>query len=129
MTAPDPLRSFRGVVAATFLLEAVVVLLALPVVARLGAGLATWQGVLVGGFALVLFGSCAVAGRPWATTAALGLQVLMVASWFAVTALGIVGLIFLIAWGFLWWFRRDVANRMAQGRLPGQQSTSDSERQ
>ena len=55
----DPLRSFRGVIAAVLVLEGVVVLLALPVVAKLGAGLATWQGVLVGALALALFLACA----------------------------------------------------------------------
>ncbi|HEV2783855.1 MAG TPA: DUF4233 domain-containing protein [Actinophytocola sp.] len=125
MSAPDPLRSFRGVVLATLILEGVVMLLALPVVAKLGGGLATWQGVLVGGLALVLFLACGVAGRPWVVAAALGLHVVMIASWFAVSAVGVLGVIFGLVWGCLWWLRHDVARRMAEGRLPGQQSTSD----
>ena len=36
--APDPWKSFRGIMAGTLILEAIVVLLALPVVARGGAG-------------------------------------------------------------------------------------------
>ncbi len=126
MTAPDPLKSFRGVILLTLLLEGIVVLLTLPWVAKLGSGVASWQGALVGFLALVLFLTCGVAGRPWAIHVALGLQVVLLACWFAVTALGIVGVIFGIVWGFLWWFRYDVARRMAQGRLPSQeQSTSD----
>jgi hypothetical protein len=118
----DPLRSFRGVITAVLILEGIVVLLALPVVAKLGDGLATWQGVLVGALALALFLACGVAGRPWAIWLALALQVIMVACWFAMTALGVLGVIFLLVWALLAWFRYDVGRRMAQGRLPGQSS-------
>lgn len=124
MTAPDPLKSFRGVVAAALALEGIVVLLALPLVAKLGEGLATWQGILVGALALALFLAIGVAGRPWAPWLALGLQVVMIVCWFAVTALGVLGLIFGVVWSLLLWFRHDVAKRLAAGRLPGQ-STSD----
>lgn len=122
--SPDPLRSFRAVMVATLLLEGIVVLLALPVVAKLGDGLTTWQGVLVGGLALAMFLACAVAGRPWGIGVATGLQVIMVACWVVVPALGILGLAFGLVWMLLLWMRRDVARRMAEGRLPGQQSTS-----
>lgn len=36
--SPDPWKSFRGVLAATLLLEAIVVLLAIPVVGAVGEG-------------------------------------------------------------------------------------------
>jgi amino acid transporter len=124
MSAPDPLKSFRGVVAAALGLEGIVVLLALPLVAKLGEGLATWQGILVGALALALFLAIGAAGRPWGSWLALGLQVVMIACWFAVTALGVLGLIFGLVWSLLLWFRHDVAKRLAAGRLPGQ-STSD----
>ena len=120
MTTPDPLKSFRGVILLTLLLEGIVILLTLPWVAKLGSGVGSGQGVLVGALALAHFLACGVAGRPWGIWLAVGLQVVMLACWFAVTALGIVGVIFGIVWGLLWWFRHDVAKRMAQGRLPGQ---------
>jgi hypothetical protein len=110
--ASDPLKSFRGVIAATLALEGVVVLLALPVVAKLGGGLATWQGVLVGALALALFLACGVAGRPWGLGVAVGLQVVMIACWFAVPALGVLGLIFGLVWACLLWFRHEVAKRV-----------------
>lgn len=113
MTAPDPLKSFRGVVAAALALEGIVVLLALPLVAKLGEGLATWQGILVGALALALFLTIGVAGRPWGIWLVLGLQLVMIACWFAVTALGVLGLIFGVVWGLLLWFRREVARRLA----------------
>jgi hypothetical protein len=110
----DPLKSFRGVVAAGLILEGIVVLLALPVVAKLGDGLATWQGFLVGALALALFLACGAAGRPWGIGLALGLQVMMIACWFAVTALGILGIVFGLVWLCLLWFRHQVAKRVAQ---------------
>jgi hypothetical protein len=116
--ASDPLKSFRGVIVATLALEGVVVLLALPVVARLGGGLDTWQGVLVGALALALFAACGVAGRPWGLGVAVGLQVVLIACWFAVPALGVLGVIFGLVWGCLLWFRYQVAKRVAE-------STSD----
>lgn len=118
---PDPMRSFAGVMAATLLLEVIVVLLALPVLARLGDGLATWQGVLVGALALALLLTCGVLRKPWARWVAAGLQVVMIACWFAVPALGILGLVFGLVWVVLLWMRHDVARRMAEGRLPSQQ--------
>ena len=36
---PDPWRSFRGIMSATLILEAIVVLLALPLVSTVGGGL------------------------------------------------------------------------------------------
>lgn len=119
----DPMRSFVGVMAATLILEVIVVLLALPVVAKLGDGLATWQGVLVGALALALLVTCAFLRRPWGKWVAAGLQVVMIACWFAVTALGVMGLVFGLVWAVLLWMRHDVAKRMAEGRLPSQQPT------
>lgn len=122
MTRPaDPMRGFVGVMSAALLLEVIVVLLALPVVAKLGSGLATWQGVLVGVLAAALLATFFFLRRPWGKWVAAGLQVVMIACWFAVTALGILGLVFGLVWALLLWMRHDVARRMAEGRLPSQQ--------
>jgi hypothetical protein len=117
----DPMKSFVGVMSLALLLEVVVLLLALPVVAKLGGGLATWQGVLVGVLAVALLVTCAFLRRPWGKWVAAGLQVVLLACWFAVTALGILGLVFGLVWVALLWMRHDVARRMAEGRLPSQQ--------
>jgi hypothetical protein len=117
----DPMRSFVGVMMATLLLEVIVVLLAMPVVAKLGDGLATWQGVLVGALALALLVTCGFLRKPWGKWVAAGLQVVMIACWFALVALGVLGLVFGLVWAVLLWMRHDVARRMAAGTLPGQQ--------
>jgi Protein of unknown function (DUF4233) len=118
----DPMKSFVGVMSATLLLEVIVVLLALPVLAKLGDGLATWQGVLVGALALALLVTCAFLRKPWGRWLAAGLQLVMVACWFAVVALGVLGLVFGLVWALLLWMRHDVAKRMAEGSLPSQQT-------
>ena len=51
---PDPWKSFRGVTAGTLILEAIVVLLALPVVGAVGGGLNAGVLIYLLGLAAVL---------------------------------------------------------------------------
>lgn len=122
----DPMRSFRGVMVGTLILEAIVVLLALPVVAKLGAGVSTWQGIVVGALALALLASCVLVRRPGGMGVAFGLQLLMIGNWITLPALGILGVVFLLVWIYLWRLRENVAKRMAEGSLPSQQEQADS---
>ncbi|GLZ37719.1 DUF4233 domain-containing protein [Actinokineospora sp. NBRC 105648] len=121
MSAPDPMKGFRGVMSAMLVLEAIVVLLALLVVAKLGDGVGTWQGWLVGLMALLLVLACGVVGKPWGIGAAVGLQVVMLAGFFVFPALGIVGVLFGLGWAWMLWARNDVLKRMAEGTLRSQQ--------
>ena len=121
MTAPDPMKGFRGVMAGALVIEAIVVALALLVVHRTGGGLASWKGLLVGAIVLVLILTCGLLRHKWAMYVVLGVQVVMLASFFAVVELGVLGLLFGLVWTYLFWLRRDVAKRMAEGRLPSQQ--------
>lgn len=123
----DPLRSFAGVMAATLLLEMIVVLLSIPVVANLGSGMATWQGVLVAVLAAALLVTCAFLRKPWGIWLAAGLQVVLIGCWVALPALGILGLVFGLVWAILLWMRWDVAKRMREGRLPSQQPQESTE--
>ena len=52
--------------AGTLILEAIVVLLALPVVARIGGGLTAASGGYLVGLAVVLVLLAGIQGRPWA---------------------------------------------------------------
>ncbi|GGP42860.1 DUF4233 domain-containing protein [Saccharothrix coeruleofusca] len=124
-TAPaprkDPMKSFRGIMAGTLILEAIVVALALPVVANLGGGVGTGTGYLVLALIVALLGTCALLRFPWSVWVVVALHVAMIAGWFAMTALGVIGVVFSLVWTYLLWLRRDVAKRMAEGRLPSQQ--------
>lgn len=120
----DPMKSFRAIMAGTLILEVVVVALALPVVAKLGGGIGSGTGYLVLGLLVALIGTCALLKRPWVVWVIALLHVVMIASWVLLTALGAIGVLFSLVWVYLLWLRRDVAKRMAEGRLPSQQPSA-----
>lgn len=120
--AKDPMKSFRGIMAGTLVMESIAVALALPVVAKLGGGIASWQGWTVIAIAVAMLVLCGLLSRPWAIPAVIALQVALLTFVVAVPAIAIIGMLFLALWLWLFWLRRDVARRMAEGRLPSQQS-------
>jgi hypothetical protein len=123
--APDPWKSFRGITAGTLILEAIVVLLALPVVASADHGLTRLTAGYLIGFAVALVLLCGVQGRPWAIWANLGIQVVLIAGWLVHGAVGFIGVIFAGVWIFIAYLRAEVLRRQKRGLLPGQQSPPD----
>ena len=117
---PDPWKSFRGVMAGTLILEAVVVLLALPVVGAVGPGLTVWTTTYVLGVAVLLVLLAGVQGRPWALWANLGMQLPLVAGWFLYPGIGFIGLLFIVVWLLIAYLRAEVLRRQKRGLLPGQ---------
>ena len=118
---PDPWKSFRGVMAGTLILEAIVVLLALPVVATVGGGLTGLSTAYLIGFAVLLVLMAGVQGRSWAIWANLGGQVLLIAGWLIYPGIGFVGLLFAVVWLMIVYLRAEVLRRQKRGLLPGQQ--------
>ncbi|TCP48580.1 uncharacterized protein DUF4233 [Tamaricihabitans halophyticus] len=121
----DPLRSFRGVMAGALLLEAIVVGLALPLVDTLGDGVGTAQGALVIGVVVALVLCCAFLRFDWIRIVIGLIQLVLLAGFFSLVAIGIIGLVFCCVWAGLFWMRWDVARRMAAGQLPSQQPTPE----
>jgi hypothetical protein len=119
---PDPWRSFRGVMAGTLILEAIVVLLALPVVSVSQGGLTPLSGGFLIGFAVVLVLLAGVQGRPWALAANLGIQVVLIAGWLVHAAIGFIGVVFAAVWALIAYLRAEVRRRQEHGLLPGQQA-------
>ncbi|MBO0678178.1 DUF4233 domain-containing protein [Mycolicibacterium sp. S2-37] len=119
--APDPWRSFRGVMAGALILEAIVVLLALPVVSLSHGGLTALSGGFLISVAVVLVLLCGVQGRPWALWADLGMQVVLILGFLVHAAIGFVGVVFAAVWGLIAYLRAEVRRREARGLLPGQQ--------
>ena len=115
---PDPWRSFGAVMAATLLLEAIVVLLAIPVVGAVGGGLSGASlGYLIGLAALlVLLG--AVQRRTWAIWVNLGVQVLVLAGFAVYPGVGFIGVIFTALWALIAYFRAEVRRREQQRQSP-----------
>ena len=96
----------RGIMSATLVLEAITVLLAIPVAANTGGG--------VGPLGLVSDLRCwpccwsrpaAIVSRPYALQVILGLQVVMIACWLITPPLGVMGIIFGVVWAVILWFR------------------------
>ena len=123
--APDPWKSFRGVMAGTLILEAIVVLLALPVVARADGGLTVLRGGYLIGFAVVLVLLSGVQGKPFAIWVNLSMQVVLIAGVVVHGAVGFLGAIFLAVWALIAYLRAEVLRRQKSGLLPGQQARAD----
>lgn len=119
--APDPWKSFRGVMAGTLIMEIIAVLLALPVVNAVGGGLTPWSTGYLVGFAALLAVLAGMQGRPWAIWANLGVQLLLVAGFFVYPAIGFIGVLFVLVWGVIAYLRAEVLRRQRLGLLPGQQ--------
>jgi hypothetical protein len=124
-SAPDPWKSFRGVMAGTLILEIITVLLALPVVATVGGGLTAWSTAYLVGFAVLLGLLAGMQGRPWAIWANLGVQLLLVIGFFIYPAIGFIGVLFVVVWAVIAYLRNEVLRRQRLGLLPGQQPPPD----
>ncbi|MDX1873945.1 DUF4233 domain-containing protein [Mycolicibacterium sp. 120266] len=125
MSAPDPWKSFRGVMAGTLILEAIVVLLALPVVS-VGTGGLTWRsgGFLIG-MAVLLVLLSGMQGRPGAIWINLGVQLVFVGGALIHWGIGFIGVLFALVWVLLIFLRGEVKRRQERGLLPGQNPRGD----
>ena len=117
---PDPWKSFRGVMAGTLILEAIVVLLALPVVGAVGGGLTTVAlGYLIG-FTAILVLLTGLQGRSWAIWVDLAVQLVLIAGFLVYPGVGVIGLLFAGVWALIAYLRAEVLRRQRRGMLPGQ---------
>src|ERR1700753_1758443 len=87
----DPWKSFRGVMAATLILEAIVVLLAIPVVGAVGGGLTAVSLSYLIGLAVGFILLAGLQGRPWAIWMNLGAQVVVLAGFAVYPGVGFIG--------------------------------------
>jgi len=107
--------------AGTLILEAIVVLLALPVVVVANGGLTLVAGTYLIGLAVVLILLTGVQGRPWAIWVNLAMQLVLVAGWAVHGAVGFIGVVFAGVWLLILYLRSEVKRREQHGLLPGQQ--------
>jgi hypothetical protein len=120
----DPWKSFGAVMAATLILEAIVVLLALPVVGAVGGGLtAASLGYLIGLAALLVL-LAGLQRRPWAIWVNLCVQVVPLAGVVVYPGVGFIGVLFAALWALIAYFRAEVRRRQEYG-LPPRQLPSD----
>ena len=115
----DPEKGLRGVMSATLILEAITVLLSIPVAANTGAGVRPVGVVVICVLALLLIACCAIISRPFAVPVILGLQAVMIGCWLISAPLGVMGIVFGLVWALILWFRGEFRRRLAAGTLPG----------
>jgi hypothetical protein len=116
--AADPWKSFGAVMAATLILEAIVVLLAIPVVGAVGGGLNPVKlGYLIG-VAAVLILLAGVQRKPWAIWVNVAAQVLPLAGFAVYPGVGFIGVLFTALWALLVYFRAEVRRRTRYGQSP-----------
>jgi len=121
VAAPDPWKSFRGVMAGTLILEAIVVLLALPVVSFSDGGLTWTSGGFLIGMAGLLILLAGVQGKPWALKVNIAAQVVLIAGAVIHPAISFIGVVFAAVWLLIAYLRAEVKRRQDRGLLPGQQ--------
>ena len=117
----DPEKGLRGVMSATLILEAITVLLAIPVAANTGGGVGPVGIIVICALAVLLIAACGIVSRPYALQVILGLQVVMIGCWLITPPLGIMGIVFGAVWAIILWFRSEFRRRLAAGTLPGPQ--------
>jgi Protein of unknown function (DUF4233) len=109
--AADPWKSFGAVMAGTLILEAIVVLLAIPVVGAVGGGLTGASlGYLIG-LAVLLILLVGVQRRPWAIWVNLGVQLVPLAGFALYAGVGFIGLLFAGVWMLIVYLRSEVRRR------------------
>ncbi|MDI3313976.1 MAG: DUF4233 domain-containing protein [Mycobacterium sp.] len=107
----DPWRSFRLVLVATLILEAIVVLLALPVVGAVGGGLTAGSAGFLLGVAGVLLVLIGLQGRRWAIRVDLAVQALLIAGFVVYPGVGFIGVLFTAVWALIAYFAAEVRSR------------------
>ncbi|GAB18097.1 hypothetical protein GOEFS_046_00530 [Gordonia effusa NBRC 100432] len=117
----DPWKGLRGVMAGTLILEVIIVLLALPIVAKVGPGLGPWSLTFLLGLSLVMILGSGLQGRPWALRFDLALQVVTIAGGLFHWSIAVVGVVFGCVWVYIAYIKRDVERRMERGELFGQE--------
>ena len=107
----DPWKSFGAVMAATLMLEAIVVLLAIPVVGAVGGGLTAASLAYLIGLAAVLILLAGLQRRPWAIWVNLAVQLVLLAGFAVYPGVGFMGVLFTGLWVLIAYFRAEVRRR------------------
>lgn len=109
---------------AALILQSITVLLGLPVASNDHA-LRAWELTTVLLLALALILTCTQVKKRWAVPLILGLQAVAIGCWLIYPALGVMGVIFGLAWWTLLHFRSEYRRRLHEGNLPGQRPEAD----
>lgn len=118
----DPLKGLRGVMAGILSMESISLLLVLTVILRVNDGAYwttfNWVYVTAVGVAHMIL-AFATRAR-WALTAIWALQAAALIGVIVHVSMGIIALIFIAVWGYVFYLRRNIMQRMERGYLASQ---------
>ena len=117
----DPWKGLRGVMAGTMILEVIVIILAFPIVWRLGGGLTWVSGGYLILLVLAMIAAAGMQSRPYALKLDLALQVAVIVGGVFHWSIAAVGVVFGSVWLYIVYIKRDVEKRVELGMLPGQE--------
>ncbi|GAB10996.1 hypothetical protein GOARA_063_01950 [Gordonia araii NBRC 100433] len=122
-TAPatDPWKGLRGVMSGLLILQAIVVGLAFPVVAKIGDGLTVYSIAYLSLLIVAMILACGLQSRAWALQMNCALTLLTIVGGVFHWSIAVIGLIFALVWAYVVYIKRDVEQRIAHGQLPGQE--------
>ncbi|GED97573.1 DUF4233 domain-containing protein [Gordonia crocea] len=121
----DPWKGFRGVMSGVLILQAIVVGLAFPVVAKIAGGLTAFSITYLTVLVLALVLACGMQSRPWALQLNCALTLLTIVGGVFHWSIAAIGLVFALVWAYIIYIKRDVEQRIAHGQLPGQEPIED----
>ena len=118
----DPLKSLRGVMAGTLIMEFITFLLVLPVVARVdeGAYNTPFNIVSVIVFCVALLVMSFLQCTSWALGFDLLLQAVAIVGFIVHPAMGVMGIVFALVWAYIVYLRKNLIERMKRGLLTTQ---------
>ncbi|GAB3597002.1 hypothetical protein CFAEC_10465 [Corynebacterium faecale] len=118
----DPMKGIRGVMAGTLVMEAITMGLVLTVILRVdnGAYWTTFNWVYVTAVAVAMLLAAFLQRFSWAIPLNIALQVFALAGVFIHYSMGIVAVIFILVWVYLFYLRKNMMERMKRGLLPTQ---------
>lgn len=118
----DPMKGIRGVMAGTLVMEAITIALVLTVILRVdnGAYWTTFNWVYVTAVAVAMLLAAFMQRFTWSIPMNIGLQVLALAGIFVHFSMGIVAVIFILVWAYLFYLRKNLMERMKRGLLTTQ---------
>lgn len=118
----DPMKGIRGVMAGTLVMEAITLGLVLTVILRVDDGIywTTFNWVYVTAVAVAMLLAAFMQRFTWSIPMNIGLQVLALAGIFVHFSMGIVAVIFILVWAYLFYLRKNLIERMKRGLLTTQ---------
>lgn len=118
----DPMKGIRGVMAGTLIMEAITIALVLTVILRVdnGAYWTTFNWVYVTALAVAMVVAAFIQRFSWSVPLNIALQVLALAGFFIHYSMGIVAVIFILVWVYLFYLRSNLVERMKRGLLSTQ---------